>query len=198
MILSETNLYRGTFLNFAYVLGNLAGDSLQTRDLLMNHAVFDVFISKMPLNIVKENFSEFSWVIRLFLRGNDDRNYPSIEITKKLVKIVAEIFKSSYDPGVIFESGWSLCFFLNCNIDKQERIDWIISLDILHHLGKCLFELNFTLKPLLPLLFILEKLAEGSEHQVVSVFNNDSDIEVKSVLNREYSGMLSKAVWRLV
>lgn len=183
LIISEMTLYRKTFLNMVYIIANLAGNSLEARDLLISHPMFEIFLARLPSHAVLDTFRELSWVIRLLLRGDSSpSSFPPIDIGKQLVMIASKIFNYTNDLETLYEAGWAIYFFLSCDFDQIERREFIVEQSIFLHLSKCLFEFNYPVRAIAPLVHILEKMSEGPEEIVERVFNEETDIEVSLCL----------------
>jgi hypothetical protein len=184
LILDEKCLNRGTFVNMAYVISNLAANSLSMRDRLIHHPLFEVFLRKLPKFAVIDSLKDLSWVLKILLRGErvEPLTHPPLEIAKSMINILAVIFKGTLDPLAILESSTGMSCFLRAGSDDQERIEFLLQQDILPHIGKCLFEFTMPSKATLPLLQILEVFAGSSEHIAIKVFSEVGFIEVRIVI----------------
>lgn len=193
LILTEPCLYSKTFMNFVWILGNMAGNSIEARDKLMNHPMFEVFLSRFTKYAILENIKDLCWVLRVLIRGDVlPRTYPSLKNSLKLIDIIAALFKSTPEAQVVFETGYSMLYFLLAGTETLERHEILIEHGIFVHLKKCLFEYTLPIKSTICLLHILESYAEAPEDIVLKVFSEESDYEVSfKTHTRTYYGMHS-------
>lgn len=182
LILEEKRISQITFVNMAYVISNLAANSLEARDTIIRHPLFAVFLGKLPMFAVTSSLKDFGWVLKILMRGEKDEpmTHPPLEIGKAIIKILTVIFKGSVEPNTVLECGTGMSCFLRAGTDTQERCEFLLQQDILTHLGRMLFDYTMPSKCTFPLLQILEVFADCPEHISVKVFSEVGFIEVLS------------------
>ena len=170
-------------MNILNLLTNLAGNSLEIRDTIIKQPLFSDLLQAVKTYIVKDDFAEYAWIFKIFLRGDmDDRSFPEFQIATKILRLVSTIFTNTFNHESIFECGLAIYFYLLPKTDQEDReLEVFNSEGLIRQIKICLFESSFPMKVVLPILQVLSLLASASVSITNGIFSDDSDIEVLRV-----------------
>ncbi len=168
LLLREPHLEVAIAKNIVGIAANLACNSADNRDLLLEQPLFEaVWQCEHPS--AQEQLDEAkNWLLTCLQQTFAGRPLP-LPVARRLVQRSAEFFLRYSQPKLLEESGMAIEYFLSCEADRHDRVDFVLSLRILSKLKDCLFERNLPFITYKPLLHVLQHLTAGSLQQTQAV-----------------------------
>lgn len=181
-MIKEKHLHRANFKEVCHVLSNLAGSSIEARDLIISQPFFSDLMRVLKVHLIKDDYLDYCWILRIFMRGvqDDHRSYPKLEVATSMLEIISKVFVDTFHPDILMECSSSFLHYLEPNEDQQERNHLFTHMsNLVYHLNRCLYESNLQLKVAKQLLQVLNRLCQGSETTIQELFSNETDLRVK-------------------
>ena len=148
----------------AWALGNVAGDSPELRDMVLNAGAMPMTLQNLSSPHSITLLRNFTWTLSNFCRGKPQ---PSLELVAPALPALAHLIQSSNDAETMIDACWA-CSYLSDGEDK--RIKAVVDQNIIPSLITMLQSGSHA--QIIPALRTIGNIVSGSDKQTQAVVDS--------------------------
>lgn len=146
-----------------WLIGNLAGDSAQVRDTLLQSGSLPKLLACIQQSSAGTPADSYPWAVSNLCRGKPK---PEFQSTCCAVPYLCSVVKSNDRPDILQGVLWALSHICK---DKNERVQMLLDEGVLPKITECLSSSDETVQ--FPALRIIGNIAAGRENQTATILS---------------------------
>lgn len=172
-----------------WALGNIAGDCIALRDLVIQHGIVDAILRNLnPTQQRIGTLRNMAWTLSNVCRGKPAAP-PSI--IWRIIPALTSLLQND-DDDVLSDSLWGLCYITD---GSNEQVDAVVSTNVCMRIVELMNHPNHTIQT--PALRTIGNIVTGSDQATQTVIDCGAIMILKNLLGHQKKNIKKEAVWTL-
>jgi len=171
-----------------WALGNIAGDSPQCRDYVLQHGAMSPLLQNLQVSSKLSMLRNGTWTLSNFCRGKPQ---PPFELVSPALPTLARLIYSA-DEEVLTDACWALSYLSDGSNDK---IQAVIEAGVARRLVELLMHNSFSVQT--PALRTIGNIVTGDDIQTQIVLNVNALPCLLALLGSHRKGIRKEACWTI-
>ena len=173
----------------AWCLGNIAGDSTELRDYLLQQGALPPLLANIAQPHSLSLLRNCTWSLSNFCRGKPQ---PKLEVIRPALPILGQLINSQVDQDTMIDAAWAISYITDGN---DERIQPIIDLGVLPTLVKMMASGINTM--IVPALRAIGNMVSGNDIQTQAVLDAQTLQALVPLLSHNKKNIRKETCWVL-
>lgn len=173
----------------AWCLGNIAGDSTELRDYLLQQGALAPLLANIAQPHSVTLLRNCVWSLSNFCRGKPQ---PKLDIIRPALPILGQVINSQVDQDAMIDAAWAISYITDGN---DERIQPIIDLGVLPTLVKMMASGVNTM--IVPALRAVGNMVSGNDMQTQAVLDAQALYALVPLLSHSKKNIRKETCWVL-
>lgn len=173
----------------AWCLGNVAGDSVELRDIVLGHGGLNPLVANIAQPASLSLLRNCTWSLSNFCRGKPQ---PSLESIASALPVLANCILQNPDSDTVTDATWAFSYISD---GEEDRIQSVVNQGVVPHLARMLESEKVVW--IVPALRTLGNIVSGNDSQTQAVVDSNVQPALAKLLGHQKKNIRKEACWML-